>query len=155
MAVQKLYAGAKLRELRGRLTLTQRAFADKLGVSLPYLNQMENNHRPVSASVVLALAQEFGLDVTELNAGEGERLVSDMREALADPVFSKTTPPLPAPFWTCTAPIGKAMNAWLPWMRLWAAMTPRSAQARGKRCATSFTIATITSMQWTVLRNIS
>ena len=94
MAIQKLYAGAKLRELRGRLSLTQRAFADKLGVSLPYLNQMENNHRPVSATVVLALAQEFGLDVTELNAGEGERLVSDMREALADPVFVKTTPPL-------------------------------------------------------------
>lgn len=94
MAIQKLYAGAKLRELRGRLGLTQRAFADKLGVSLPYLNQMENNHRPVSASVVLALAQEFGLDVTELNAGEGERLVSDMREALADPVFAKSAPPL-------------------------------------------------------------
>lgn len=94
MATQKLYAGAKLRELRGRLSLTQRAFADKLGVSLPYLNQMENNHRPVSAVVVLALVQEFGLDVTELNAGEGERLVSDMREALADPVFSKAAPPL-------------------------------------------------------------
>ena len=94
MAVQKLYAGAKLRELRGRLALTQRIFADKLGVSLPYLNQMENNHRPVSATVVLALAQEFGLDVTELNAGEGERLVSDMREALADPVFAKAAPPL-------------------------------------------------------------
>jgi predicted transcriptional regulator/DNA-binding XRE family transcriptional regulator len=94
MAIQILYAGAKLRELRGRLGLTQRAFADKLGVSLPYLNQMENNHRPVSASVVLALAQEFGLDVTELNAGEGERLVSDMREALADPVFAKSAPPL-------------------------------------------------------------
>jgi XRE family transcriptional regulator, fatty acid utilization regulator len=94
MAVQKLYAGAKLRELRGRLALTQRIFADKLGVSLPYLNQMENNHRPVSATVVLGLAQEFGLDVTELNAGEGERLVSDMREALADPVFAKNAPPL-------------------------------------------------------------
>lgn len=94
MAIQKLYAGAKLRELRGRLSLTQRAFSDKLGISLPYLNQMENNHRPVSATVVLALAQEFGLDVTELNAGEGERLVSDMREALADPVFAKSTPPL-------------------------------------------------------------
>jgi predicted transcriptional regulator/DNA-binding XRE family transcriptional regulator len=94
MAIQKLYAGAKLREVRGRLSLTQRAFADKLGVSLPYLNQMENNHRPVSATVVLALAQEFGLDVTELNAGEGERLVSDMREALADPVFAKAPPPL-------------------------------------------------------------
>ena len=44
MAVQKLYAGAKLRELRGRLELTQKAFAEKLGVSLPYLNQMENKN---------------------------------------------------------------------------------------------------------------
>ena len=94
MATQKLYAGAKLREFRTRLSLTQKVFADKLAVSLPYLNQMENNHRPVSAAVVLALAQEFGLDVTELTVGEGERLVSDMKEALADPVFGATTPPL-------------------------------------------------------------
>lgn len=94
MATQKLYAGAKLRETRARLGLTQKAFATKLGVSLPYLNQMENNHRPVSAGVVLALAGEFGLDVTELSAGDAERLVSDMREALADPVFADTMPPL-------------------------------------------------------------
>ncbi|MCB6179702.1 short-chain fatty acyl-CoA regulator family protein [Rhodobacter sp. Har01] len=94
MPSQKLYAGVKLREIRGRLGLTQKAFADKLGVSLPYLNQMENNHRPVSAAVVLALAQEFGLDVTELTVGESERLVSDMREALADPVFTSASPPL-------------------------------------------------------------
>ena len=94
MPTQKLYAGAKLREMRARLSLTQKSFADKLGVSLPYLNQMENNHRPVSAAVVLALAQEFGLDVTELTVGESERLVSDMREALADPVFAATSPPL-------------------------------------------------------------
>ncbi|MBB5720860.1 hypothetical protein FHS72_000464 [Loktanella ponticola] len=94
MAVQKLYAGAKLRELRGRVALTQKAFADRLGVSLPYLNQMENNNRPVSTTVVLGLAQEFGFDVTELQAGDEARLVSDMREALADPVFTGTTPPL-------------------------------------------------------------
>lgn len=94
MPAQKLYAGVKLREIRGRLSLTQKSFADKLGVSLPYLNQMENNHRPVSAAVVLALAQEFGLDVTELTVGESERLVSDMREALADPVFTAAAPPL-------------------------------------------------------------
>ncbi len=94
MATQKLYAGAKLRELRTRLELTQRAFAEKLGVSLPYLNQMENNHRPVSTGVVLGLAQEFGLDVTELATGDAERMVVDMREALADPVFGDTAPPL-------------------------------------------------------------
>ncbi|MCB1365290.1 MAG: DUF2083 domain-containing protein [Rhodobacteraceae bacterium] len=94
MATQKLYAGAKLREIRTRLGLTQKDFAAKLGVSLPYLNQMENNNRPVSTSVVLALAQEFGLDVTELSTGDSERMVSDMREALADPVFADTMPPL-------------------------------------------------------------
>lgn len=94
MRSQKLYAGAKLRETRVRLGLTQKDFAAALGVSLPYLNQMENNHRPVSASAVLALASEFGLDVTELRAGDSERLVSDLREALADPVFSGAAPPL-------------------------------------------------------------
>lgn len=94
MATQKLYAGVKLREVRTGLGLTQKAFAEKLGVSLPYLNQMENNNRPVSTGVVLALAQEFGFDVTELSIGDSERMVTDMREALADPVFADATPPL-------------------------------------------------------------
>ncbi len=94
MATQKLYAGVKLRETRARLGLTQKAFAEKLGVSLPYLNQMENNNRPVSTGVVLALAQEFGFDVAELSTGDAERLVTDMREALADPVFADASPPL-------------------------------------------------------------
>ena len=90
----KLYAGAKLREIRTRLGLTQADYASRLGVSLPYLNQMENNHRPVSARVVLALAQDFGIDVTELASGTPERMVADLREALADPVFGAEMPPL-------------------------------------------------------------
>ncbi len=93
MVAQKLYAGVKLRETRAKLGLTQKLFAEKLGVSLPYLNQMENNHRPVSAGVVLALAQEFGFDVTELSTGDAERLASDLREALSDPAIP-TPPPV-------------------------------------------------------------
>jgi len=94
MAIQKLYAGAKLRELRTNLAHTQKEFATRLGVSLPYLNQMENNNRPVSTTVVLALASEFGMDVTELSSGDSERLVSDMREVLSDPVFEGDVLPL-------------------------------------------------------------
>ncbi len=94
MAAQKLYVGVKLRELRTRLGLTQKAFAARLGVSLPYLNQMENNNRPVSTGVVLSMAQEFDFDITELRPGEAERMVTDMREALSDPVFDDQTPPL-------------------------------------------------------------
>ena len=92
MATQKLFAGAKLRETRTRLGLTQKAFAERLGVSLPYLNQMENNHRPVSSAVILGLVQEFEFDVNELAMGEGERMASDLREALADPMFKDTVP---------------------------------------------------------------
>ena len=94
MATQKLYAGAKLRELRGRMQLTQKAFATKLGVSLPYLNQMENNNRPISTGVLLGLAQGFGFDVTELQAGDEARLIGDMKEALADPAITGPAPDL-------------------------------------------------------------
>jgi len=94
MATQKLYAGAKLREQRLRIGQTQKEFAARLGVSLPYLNQMENNNRPVSTTVVLALASEFGMDVTELSAGDSARLASDLQEILSDPVFAGDMPPV-------------------------------------------------------------
>lgn len=93
MATQKIYAGASLRETRARAGLSQRQFADRLGVSLPYLSQMENNHRPISAGVLLRLAQEFGIDLSVLAAGDADRMVIDMQEALADPLFD-TVPPL-------------------------------------------------------------
>ncbi|WP_405404827.1 short-chain fatty acyl-CoA regulator family protein [Paracoccus sp. Ld10] len=92
MATQKIYAGSALRETRARASLTQRHFAEKLGVSLPYLSQMENNHRPISAGVLLRLAQEFGVDLTTLAAGDAERMVIDMQEALADPLFDAAPP---------------------------------------------------------------
>ncbi|MEE2860648.1 MAG: short-chain fatty acyl-CoA regulator family protein [Pseudomonadota bacterium] len=92
MAMQKIYAGSTLRETRARAGLTQRRFAETLGVSLPYLSQMENNHRPISAGVLLRLAQEFGIDLTTLAAGDAERMVIDMQEALADPLFDSAPP---------------------------------------------------------------
>jgi predicted transcriptional regulator len=55
---------------------------------------MENNNRPVSTTVVVALAQEFGFDVTELQSGDEARLLGDMREVLADPVFTGPAPQL-------------------------------------------------------------
>ena len=94
MAKQKLYAGTKLRELRRKVNLTQREFSERLEVSLPYLNQMENNNRPVSAAVILGLADVFGFDVTELVTGDNARLVRDMREIAADPIFGDDAPHL-------------------------------------------------------------
>lgn len=72
--------------------MTQRSFADRLGVSLPYLSQMENNHRPVSAGVLLRLASEFSVDLGSMAVGDAERMVIDMAEAFADPLFDAPPP---------------------------------------------------------------
>ena len=90
MVARKVYAGARLGEIRRGHGLTQTAFARALGVSLSYLNQMENNNRPVSRDVVQGLAERFGVDVAVFSMDEGDRLMADLREALADPLFRET-----------------------------------------------------------------
>jgi len=92
MRAQKIYAGVKLREARLKTGKTQKEFAASLGVSLSYLNQMERNNRPLSAAVVLRLVQEFGFDVRSLSGDEANRIVVDMAEALADPLFAGARP---------------------------------------------------------------
>lgn len=88
---RKLFAGARVRALRQSHSLTQAAFAERLGVSTSYLNQIENNQRSVSASVILALADAFGIDVASLAADETDRVLADLKEVFSDPVFSATT----------------------------------------------------------------
>jgi len=92
MSTRKIYAGARLAEIRQGLGLTQTAFARTLGVSLPYLNQMERNHRPVSRGVIATLSESHGVDVAVFSMDEGDRLSVDLGEALADPVFRESQP---------------------------------------------------------------
>ncbi|MCL5778050.1 short-chain fatty acyl-CoA regulator family protein [Limibaculum sp. FT325] len=87
MTARKTFAGARLGEIRRGLGMTQAALGRSLGVSTSYLNQMENNHRPVSRDVVQGLAEKFGIDVSVFSMDEGDRLMADLREAMADPVF--------------------------------------------------------------------
>ncbi len=91
MAIGKLFIGRKVRELRQAGNATQAQFADKIGISTSYLNQIENNQRPVSAAVLLALAEKFGIDITELSSGQNDRLLSALSEALSDPLFETYT----------------------------------------------------------------
>lgn len=94
MALRKLYIGRKVRELRQANKATQQAFAEQVGISTSYLNQIENNQRPVSASVLLALAEKFQIDIAEISQGDGDRLLSALTEALSDPIFENYSPNL-------------------------------------------------------------
>ena len=89
---EKVFAGGRLAEIRQGLGLTQTAFAKRLGVSLSYLNQMERNNRPVSRDVILRLSEREGVDVSVFAMDESDRLVADLSEALADPVFREAAP---------------------------------------------------------------
>src|SRR4051794_399714 len=79
--------GAKLRALRRKENLTQVGLAEKLGVSPSYLNLIENNRRPLTAPLLIRIAQLFHLDLTSF-AGDGDnRIVNDLQEAFGDPLF--------------------------------------------------------------------
>lgn len=92
MAAGKLYIGRRVRDIRETTKLTQAAFAERLGISTTYLNQIENNQRPVSASVLLSLAERFGIDLSSLSTNDNDRLLAMLAEALADPVFAAYSP---------------------------------------------------------------
>ncbi|NJC35177.1 hypothetical protein GGR88_002691 [Sphingomonas jejuensis] len=81
---RKLYLGPRLRMLRRELGLTQTRMADELGVSPSYLNHLERNQRPLTAPMLLRLADTYDLDVRGFVAGAGEAAASDLGEILAD-----------------------------------------------------------------------
>lgn len=88
MAEQKLFAGHAVRRLRRTLALTQAAMADALGVSASYLNLVERNQRPVSAMLMLRLAEVYDFDPRKLAAGEPGGGIDALRRRLADPIFA-------------------------------------------------------------------
>jgi predicted transcriptional regulator/transcriptional regulator with XRE-family HTH domain len=89
---KKLFLGYKLRRLREQRALTQAALAKQLELSPSYLNQIENNQRPLTLPVLLRIASIFEIDLATFVEDEEARLVSDLREALADPLFTGGAP---------------------------------------------------------------
>jgi len=88
MADRKLFAGHAVRRLRRQAGLTQAAMSEVLAISPSYLNLVERNQRPLSASLLVKLAESFDFDPRALAAGEPGGGDSAMRRRLADPMFA-------------------------------------------------------------------
>src|SRR5690606_29913908 len=84
---EPLLLGAKVRALRRREHMTQVDLAERLGVSASYLNLIENNRRPLTAPLLIRLAQIFQLDLQTFASEEDVRLTADLHEAFGDPIF--------------------------------------------------------------------
>ncbi len=89
---KKLFLGYKLRRLREQKGLTQAALARLLEVSPSYLNQIENNQRPLTLSVLLRISALYDVDLTSFVEDEEARLLSGLKEALTDPLFAGPSP---------------------------------------------------------------
>ena len=91
-ADRKLFLGARLKRLRRDLGLTQTAMAADLDVSPSYLNHIERNQRPVSAQLLLRLADTYDVDLRALNQG-GAADEARLTEILTDPLFKGLSAP--------------------------------------------------------------
>ena len=88
--MKSIQIGGKLRRLRQERHLTQAQMAAELGISPSSLNLIESNRRPVTARVLLQIADKLKIEIGSLGgAGDDERLTSDLMEALSDPVFEE------------------------------------------------------------------
>jgi XRE family transcriptional regulator, fatty acid utilization regulator len=84
----KLYLGRRLRHLRRELGLNQSAMAVEIGVSPSYLNHLERNQRPMTAQVLLKLAEIYDVDLKSFAAEGGEGVgAAQLAEIFADPMF--------------------------------------------------------------------
>ena len=76
--------GVRLRRLREERALKQVELAKALGISPSYLNQIEQDQRPLTVPVLLRLNAAFGIDVQLFSDDEEARLITDMRDAIAE-----------------------------------------------------------------------
>ena len=92
---RRLYVGPNLRRLRRDLGLTQADMAADLDVSASYVALLERNHRPLSAEMLLRLAQTYKLDMAVLAGTRGADEAARLQAVLKDPMFADIDlPPL-------------------------------------------------------------
>ncbi len=76
--------GVRLKRLREERKLKQIELANALGISASYLNQLEQNQRPLTVPVLLKINAVFGVDVQLFSEDEEARLITELRDALSD-----------------------------------------------------------------------
>ena len=85
MTTAKLFLGHRLRRLRRERGLSQTDMAATLDISPSYLNHLERNQRPVTAALLLRLADLYEVDIRSFASDGGIRTgVSELNEIFSD-----------------------------------------------------------------------
>lgn len=84
---RRLYAGRFLKALREDHGLKQGALAQRLGISTPYLSQLENDTRPMTLALAERVREIFPVDWADMAETPVEPIVTELLEASADPLL--------------------------------------------------------------------
>jgi predicted transcriptional regulator/DNA-binding XRE family transcriptional regulator len=87
-ADRRLYIGPRLRRLRRDLGLTQAGMAADLDVSASYIALLERNNRPLTADLLVRLAQTYSIDMAALAGNSGADETARLQAVLKDPIFA-------------------------------------------------------------------
>jgi predicted transcriptional regulator/DNA-binding XRE family transcriptional regulator len=83
-AMRKSFMGVRLKRFREEHGLTQIALARALELSASYLNQLEQNQRPLTVPVLMKLNAVFGVNIQRFSDDDEVRLIAGLRELFGD-----------------------------------------------------------------------
>src|SRR5215467_9793083 len=86
-SAKKLFVGPRFRRIRQQLGLSQTQMAEGLEISPSYINLIERNQRPVTAQLLLRLAETYDLDLRDLATADEDRFFAELNEIFSDPLF--------------------------------------------------------------------
>jgi predicted transcriptional regulator/transcriptional regulator with XRE-family HTH domain len=85
---RSIFMGPRIRRLRRDLGLTQVGMAEDLEVSPSYIALIETNQRPVTASMLLKLAEIYRTDIASLARGAGDDFSAQITATFKSPLFA-------------------------------------------------------------------
>src|SRR5260370_1722464 len=90
---KNLFVGPRFGRVRQQWGLSQTQIAEGLGISPSYINLIERNQRPVTAQILLRLAETYDLDLRDLATADEDRFFAELNEIFSDPLFRPTDRP--------------------------------------------------------------
>ena len=88
----KTFMGVRLKTFREQQRLTQAALAASLKISPSYLNQIENDQRPLTVPVLLRLQAAHGIDLQLFSEDQSARRLSEIQAVFSDPREADAVP---------------------------------------------------------------
>src|SRR5690242_1673532 len=90
---KKIFVGPAFPPTPQQLPLSQPQIAEGLDISPNYINLIERNQRPVTAQILLRLAEAYDLDLRDLATADEDRFFAELNEIFSDPLFRQIDVP--------------------------------------------------------------